>query len=176
MRGLIAASLLVVAGACSPSASPSPTIGPLAPSPSVETTFGPSPSPAQSASATASAGPSATPAIGALDVLPPGAAVQVAVKDLNVRKNPTTSARRITTVSRGDVLVISPNDNSLFGFGPGILVQNSASQDTVAIWMSQLLLPRSPALVNVELPRGCLNTKATFTPGVDKLTVEIKFR
>lgn len=74
----------------------------------------------------------------------------------------------------GDVTVI--DINRLFGFGPGLVAQNHASQDTVAIWISDFLPPNSPALVNIELPRGCGNTQSTFTPGADKLTMEIKFR
>ena len=61
----------------------------------------------------------------------------------------------------------------------GILVQNQANQNTVPIWVNDFFVSSfglSPALVNVELPRGCGNTKSTFTPGVDKVTVEIKFR
>ena len=61
----------------------------------------------------------------------------------------------------------------------GILLQNQANQNTVPIWINDFF-PTSfgynPALVNVELPRGCNNTKSTFTPGVDKVTVQIKFR
>ena len=61
----------------------------------------------------------------------------------------------------------------------GLLVQNQANQNTVPIWFNDFF-PTSfgfnPALVNVELPRGCSNTKSTFTPGVDKVTVQIKFR
>ena len=61
----------------------------------------------------------------------------------------------------------------------GILVQNQTNQNTVPIWINDFF-PTSfgyhPALVNVELPRGCNNTKSTFTPGVDKVTVQIKFR
>ena len=63
---------------------------------------------------------------------------------------------------------------SVGGFGGGVLVQNTASQDTVAMWMSDFAV--KPALVNVELPRGCGNTVSTFTPGVDKVTVQIKYR
>ena len=59
----------------------------------------------------------------------------------------------------------------------GILVQNQANQNTVPIWINDFFAPGlHPALVNVELPRGCSNTKSTFTPGVDKVTVQIKFR
>ena len=73
---------------------------------------------AESPSIPPSAGPAATPAIGTLDVYPPGAAVEVAVKELNLRKNPSTSAKRVAILNRGAVLVISPNDNISFGFGP----------------------------------------------------------
>lgn len=67
----------------------------------------------------------------------------------------------------------------LFPYFGGVLVQNDASQETVAIWMSDeqpVLTPAPAALVNVELPRGCENTKSTFTPGVDKVTMQIHYR
>jgi hypothetical protein len=67
----------------------------------------------------------------------------------------------------------------LAGAGGGILVQNQANQNTVPIWINDFFPTSglgSPALVNVELPRGCGNTKSTFTPGVDKVTMQIKFR
>jgi hypothetical protein len=118
MRTLIAATLAVALGACSstpPSASPA---GPLTAPPSSEVSFGPSPSLAPSPSAAPTVAPSPTPLIGTLDVYPPGAAVAVAVKELNLRRNPSTSAKRLAILSRGDVLVISPNDNISFGFGP----------------------------------------------------------
>jgi hypothetical protein len=117
VRRLISVALVVVVGACSstpPSASPA---GPLTAPPS-EASFGPSPSLAPSPSIAPSVGPAATPAIGALDVYPPGAAVEVAVKELNLRTKPSTSAKRVTLLSRGQVLVISPNDYISFGFGP----------------------------------------------------------
>jgi len=66
--------------------------------------------------------------------------------------------------------------DTMFSFGQGLLAQDLISQDTVAIWIHKLLLPGSVALINVELPRGCYNTKSTFTPGVDKVTTEISFR
>ena len=66
----------------------------------------------------------------------------------------------------------------LFPYFGGVLVQNQASQDTVPIWMwDQTASGGLPAaLVNVELPRGCGNTVSTFTAGVDKVTMQIKFR
>jgi hypothetical protein len=65
-----------------------------------------------------------------------------------------------------------------FNFFGGLLVQNQANQNTVPIWMSDHMFHAgfNPALVNVELPRGCENTVSTFTPGVDKVTMQIKFR
>ena len=120
MRTLIAAALAVVLGACSspPAASPT-TAALLTAPPSGEASLGPSPTvPPASPSIPPTAGPSATPAIGALDVYPPGAAVEVAVKELNLRKNPSTSAKRVAILNRGDVLIISPNDDISFGFGP----------------------------------------------------------
>jgi hypothetical protein len=65
-----------------------------------------------------------------------------------------------------------------FPYFGGTLLQNQADQNTVAVWMSDelALSSLSTSLVNVELPRGCGNTRSTFTPGVDKVTMEIKFR
>jgi hypothetical protein len=66
-----------------------------------------------------------------------------------------------------------------FDFGNGgMLVQNDASQDTVPIWMRDDVASGglTAALVNVELPRGCENTVSTFTLGVDKIRMRIKFR
>jgi hypothetical protein len=61
----------------------------------------------------------------------------------------------------------------------GILVQNQANQNTVPIWFNDFFpgfVGSSAAQLNVELPRGCTNTKSTFTPGLDKVTMQIKFR
>jgi hypothetical protein len=66
----------------------------------------------------------------------------------------------------------------LFGFFSGVLVQNDSSQDTVPIWMSDDIASGglTAALVNVELPRGCENTVSTFTPGLDKIAMRVKFQ
>ena len=74
----------------------------------------------------------------------------------------------------GGVTVIQIDN--LIAFGNGVLVQNVGNQNTVPIWMDKNLSPFSTSLVNVALPRGCANTKSTFTPGADKVTMEIKFR
>lgn len=76
------------------------------------------------------------------------------------------------------VTIIEIDRAFIDGSFPGLLLQNQASQDSVPIWMSDTLAPfnLAPALVNVEIPRGCLNTVSTFTPGFDKVTMEIKFK
>jgi hypothetical protein len=68
--------------------------------------------------------------------------------------------------------------DALLPYFGGVLVQNDASQNTVPIWMWDQTTSGglTAALVNVELPRGCGNTVSTFTPGVDKVTMQIKFR
>ncbi|NJD26822.1 MAG: hypothetical protein FIA92_00805 [Chloroflexi bacterium] len=67
-------------------------------------------------------GPSGTPAVtpppAAGGDLAPGTAVEVLATELNLRKNPTTGADRVSLLKRGDVLVISPLDNLNYGWGP----------------------------------------------------------
>ena len=66
------------------------------------------------------------------------------------------------------------------GNGGGVVLQDfidegaGKTDDVVAIWMDSF--SSKPTLVNIELPRGCGNTVSTFTPGLDKVTVQIKFR
>jgi hypothetical protein len=118
VRRLIIAALAVTLAACSSPPSASPAAAGLTAPPSSEATFGASPSIAPSPTIAPSVGPSPTPAIGTLDVYPPGAAVEVTVQELNLRTKPSTSAKRLAVLKRGNVLVISPNDNISFGFGP----------------------------------------------------------
>jgi hypothetical protein len=54
----------------------------------------------------------------AFQVLPPGSAVQVRIAELNLRRHPTTSARRVEILERGDLLVVSPSDFVIAGYGP----------------------------------------------------------
>jgi len=100
-----------------------------------------------------------------------------------------TGTARFETAS-GDVTDI--DINRLFAFTVcsgnacgGFLLQNSGNQNTVPIWFNDFfptttLIPGIPAgpagFVNVEIPRGCNNTISTFTPGVDHVNVQIKFR
>ena len=70
----------------------------------------------------------------------------------------------------GVVTIISLDRMFSFNNG-GLLVQNQTNLNTVAIWINDFFFSAfglNPALVNVELPRGCENTKSTFTPGVER--------
>ena len=122
MRRLIAGAMALALAACtSPSASVAPT-GPVSPGSSVagsplssgSTPPGsPPPSVAPSAEPSTSPGPPS-----AFQVLPPGSAIEVRVAELNLRRRPTTSARRVEILERGDLLVISPSDFVIAGYGP----------------------------------------------------------
>jgi hypothetical protein len=85
----------------------------------------------------------------------------------------------VTVININRMFAFTICSGSLSGYCGGILVQNNANQNTIPIWFNDFF-PNSfgfnPVLLNVELPRGCSNTKATFTPGLDKVTMEIKFR
>ena len=119
MRRLIIGSLVVLIAACTgPTPSIIGTAGLPETSPSAEATLGESPSTAPSTAPSPSIAPSPTPAIGTLDVFPPGAAVQVSVAELNLRTKASTSAKRVQILQRGAVLLISPLDNVSFGYGP----------------------------------------------------------
>jgi hypothetical protein len=116
-RKLLISGLVVVLAACSPAASPSPST-PSAATASLQPAPTASPAAATSPSPAASPTSSATPSFGTPQVFPPGAAVAVAVAELNVRANPTTTAKRIVTLKRGELLIISPTDQLSFGWGP----------------------------------------------------------
>jgi hypothetical protein len=62
--------------------------------------------------------------------------------------------------------------DQVFGWGDAIVLVDSSTNNAVAIWYGSAA---APAHVNVEIPRGCNNTKSTFTLGVDKVSVQIKF-
>jgi hypothetical protein len=66
----------------------------------------------------------------------------------------------------------------VFVFFGGLLLQNAATQDAIPIWFGETEIVGeqnyAPAHINVELPRGCLNTVSTFTIGQDKVTLQIK--
>ncbi len=66
---------------------------------------------------------------------------------------------------------ITLNVDQVFSFCcGGIALADSSTNNVIAIWLDDSL---APVHVNVELPRGCENTKSTFTAGVDKLSLQI---
>jgi len=67
-------------------------------------------------------------------------------------------------------------DRVVVFFG-GLLLEDTTSLNVVPIWFGNTETGPgnlAPVHVNVEMPRGCLNTQSTFTVGVDKVTVQIK--
>jgi len=121
MRRLIVGTLAIALAACS---APSASLGPSA-SESPGSSQVASDAPLSSASAPPPSGaplspaPSTTaPPLGGFTVLPPGAAVEVRVPELNLRRQPATSARRVKLLHRGDLLVISPSGGLGVGYGP----------------------------------------------------------
>jgi hypothetical protein len=118
MRRLIAGAMALALAACtSPSASVAPTVP--AGSPGSSVAGSPLPSGSGEPSVAPSLEPSASPGPpSAFQVLPPGSAVEVRVAELNLRRNPTTSARRVEILERGNLLVVSPSDFVSAGWGP----------------------------------------------------------
>jgi hypothetical protein len=64
------------------------------------------------------------------------------------------------------------NIDTVFGWDGAIVLMDSNNSNVVAIWYSNDV---APAHVSVEIPRGCENTKSTFTLGVDTVSLQIKF-
>lgn len=101
--------------------------------------------------------------------------------DVDAFMDPSGVATGTARFEAADGTVTEFNIDSIFPFvigggdGGGFVLQDLAvTGHVVAIWMDSF--STKPNLVNVELPRGCGNTQSTFTPGVDKVTVQIKFR
>ncbi len=169
MRRVVAGLLVVALAGCSPevisnagsgdpsaSFTPAPSLGGLASPPAASDL----PSIAPSLAPTAPP-PSPTPAVGTLSVLPPGSAIEVRVAELNMRRNPSTGARRIEILERGQVLIVSPYDNIWFGAGPVkrngftwypvMKLQNDDDGDLPA-------LPERPILIGTEVEIGWVAT------------------
>jgi hypothetical protein len=112
-RPLIVALIAVLfVGACGGIRSTA-TSGPTLPGESPSSTDGSSGPPASQVSSP-EASPSPLPGM----AFAPGTAVEVVAVELNLRRQPTTSARRVSVLERGDVVVISPVDNLAYGWGP----------------------------------------------------------
>jgi hypothetical protein len=100
--------------------------------------------------------------------------------DVDAFMDPSGAATGTVRFEAANGTVTQFNINSIFPFvvggdaGGGLVLQDlGGTGHVVAIWMDSF--SSKPNLVNVELPRGCGNTVSTFTPGVDKVTVQIKF-
>lgn len=119
LRSLRAVALVAVVSACSAAGSSTAPSGPVDASPGSSTGASSAPGsvPPGSAAIPSAPGPSGSAAVGAIPVLPPGSAVEVAVAELNVRQRPTTSSGRLVTLERGDVLIVGPAQ-LFFGWGP----------------------------------------------------------
>jgi hypothetical protein len=71
------------------------------------------------------------------------------------------------------------NVDTVFVYFGGLALMDSTTRNTVAIWLGNVEEggPNlNPVHVNLEVPRGCNNTVATFTVDVDKVTTQIKFQ
>lgn len=67
-------------------------------------------------------------------------------------------------------------DRVVVFFG-GLLLEDTTTNNVVPIWFGNTETGPgnlAPAHINVEIPRGCLNTQSTFTVGQDKVTLQIK--
>jgi hypothetical protein len=180
VRRRIAATLLVIAvAACSPevvstagsgnptaAASPGASVGaPGSAGPSVLPTGAPSLGP--------TVAPSPTTPIGTLSVLPPGSAIEIRVAELNFRENPSTSAKRVEILERGQILIVSPYDNIWFGAGPVkkngytwypvIKLQNLDDEGNLPA------LPERPILIGTEVEIGWIATDNGETSYVTQL-------
>jgi hypothetical protein len=95
---------------------------------------------------------------GSIPVLPPGSAVEVRVSELNLRRNPSTSARRVELLKRGDLLVISPSEPVSFGYGP-IAADGYTWYPVMKIDGDELPpLPSLPIAIGAELVSGWIAT------------------
>jgi hypothetical protein len=155
MRKLFAATLVIVLAACAgPTISSSATFAPGSPDVSPATSPGPSPGLSPGVLPTGSPPAPSAPPVSA-QILPPGAAVEVAVRELNLRETPSTSGKRVKILRRGDVLLISPTDQRSFGWGP--VRANGYDWYPVVVAAGsgdgQLpALPASPVDLGVEVP------------------------
>ena len=115
MHRLIAALAALAVAACSPIVSTAGSAEPPTEAPSAQLGSQgalPSASTPPTAGASPTAAPSPTARVGTFEVIPPGAAIEVAVAELNLRAEPKKSAAKVETLKKGDVLVTLPYDRS----------------------------------------------------------------
>ena len=177
MRKLLTLLLVSVVAACSSQTASS--AGPTAATPTG--TAAPSAAVATAAPLPTEAPPSPTAAvtavpsqpIGTLDVIPPGAAIQVTVAELNLRVEPSTSSKRTDTFKKGDVLVTLPYDGISWGFGPrnadGYVWYPVAKIQVEGTDGKLPPLPTRPMLVGTEIVTGWIATHDGSKPFVEQL-------
>jgi len=118
-RSLVLMAVLVAAcGGASPSGSAATAPPGSPPAVGSPTILAPSGSPAPDSPSPGASETAASPTPATAAIIAPGTAVEVVAGELNLRRRPTTSARRVTVLQRGEVLVISPSDNLGYGWGP----------------------------------------------------------
>ena len=179
MRRLLAIATvqLVVLSACSQGTvatlSAGASIG--APSPPIAPPLTPAASGSPNPSASPMSSPTAKPStpIGTLDVLPPGAAIEVTVAELNLRIEPTTSATKVETLKKGDLLVtvpyrgiggqMGPRKANGFTWYPVVRVQVAGSGGGLPV------LPASPIIPGTDLVGGWIAANDGSKPYVAQL-------
>jgi hypothetical protein len=166
MRRPIAATLALIVAACqSPSASSGPS-GQAVPSPGASAVgsapaSAPPPSDVPPSTEPSPSPQSSTPPSG-FAVIPPGAAIEVRVAELNLRKQPSTSAGRVKVLERGNLLVVSPSDPISLGHGPvqadGYTWYPVIEVDVVDGDGELDPLPANPILIGAEQTAGWVAT------------------
>jgi hypothetical protein len=108
-----------------------------------------------------------------LDVIPPGAAIQVAVAELNLRVEPKKSAAKVETLKKGDVLITLPYDGMFWGMGPR-QANGFAWYPVVKLQVAGPdgklpALPTRPILLGTEVVGGWVATNDGSDPYVRQL-------
>jgi hypothetical protein len=175
MRTLLAGVLIAVVAGCSsqgvssagPSGSPAASAGSAAPATPAPLPTEAPPSPTQGVT------PGPSEPIGTLDVIPPGSAVEVTVAELNLRVEPSTSAKKAGTLAKGDILITLPYDSLGWGFGP----RNANGYVWYPVVKTQVEgsdgklppLPTRPVIFGTEIVAGWVATHDGSKPFVEQL-------
>ncbi len=180
LRTIVAGLLVIAIAACSPeivstagSGDPTAPGSPGATAVASGSIAPPSEVPSVPPSVAPTVAPTPTAAIGTLSVLLPGSAIEVRVAELNMRKNPSTSAARVEILERGQILIVSPYDNVWFGAGPVkkngftwypvMKLQNADDEGNLPA------LPERPILIGTEVEIGWIATDNGTTSYVTQL-------
>lgn len=97
--------------------------------------------------------------------------------DVDVTTSSDGSATGTARFETADGTVTLMNIDRVVVFFGGLLLEDTTSLNVVPIWFGNTETGPgnlAPAHINVEMPRGCLNTQSTFTVGADKVTLQIK--